>query len=442
MQKMFSLIFLIIPFLFVSEVNAVNFAIINPYSVRTHSYKGQLHSHSTRSDGSSTPSEVVTNYKNAGYDFVSITDHMQNYNDPKDLTRNLIITQNPGITGILFIPGAEQNSTNNGKRPHIGNINALTPESNTLDAQVLINKIQAENGIAILNHPHWPGGVTGDTWSATAISSVHGYTAIEIFNPLIGQNLRNAEDIWDTTLTSGTKTWGIAADDCHVQASIYCKTAYVRVFANSLSVDEILTNIKTGNFYSGYTPHGSKDVELNITILGNTISASTNTASIIEFIGSGGTVKKIETNKTSASYIPTGTEKYIRIRVTNGESKVWSNPLFITQIIPSPTATPTKIPTLTPTKTPTLKPTLKPTTIVINPNKCTQCSALPQAKSKGDADCSNTTNINDASIWRSEFVDGELGTVTKNNWQADFDCDSKVTLNDISIWRDNFVKSL
>ena len=74
--------------------------------------------------------------------------------------------------------------------------------------------------------------------------------------------------------------------------------------------------------------------------------------------------------------------------------------------------------------------------------KCTQCSALPQAKSKGDADCSAATNINDASIWRSEFISGELGTISKTTWQADFDCDGKVTLNDISIWRDNFIKGL
>lgn len=76
------------------------------------------------------------------------------------------------------------------------------------------------------------------------------------------------------------------------------------------------------------------------------------------------------------------------------------------------------------------------------PARCTQCASLPGAKGKGDADCSGATNINDASIWRSEFISGELGTVIKNNWQADFDCDGKVTINDISIWRDNFIKGL
>jgi len=348
MRKLFALSILILPFLLTSRIFAATISITSPYNTKTHAYKGQLHAHSTRSDGSSTPQEVITNYRNSGYDFMSLTDHMQSYNDPNDSTRNLLITQNPGVTGILFIPGGEQNSTFGGKRPHIGNINAKTPESNTLEAQTLINNIQADNGIAILNHPHWPGGATGDTWPATSIESIHGYTAIEIFNPLIGQNLRNAEDIWDSVLTKGTKTWGVAADDCHVQASIYCRTAYVRVFANTLDVNEIVNNIKNGNFYSGYTPHGKTDIQLTITVSENTISASTNIATTIEFIGSGGTIKKKETNKTSATYTPTGTEKYIRIRAINGETVAWSNPLYITQIQSSPT--PTKPPT--PTKTP------------------------------------------------------------------------------------------
>jgi hypothetical protein len=73
---------------------------------------------------------------------------------------------------------------------------------------------------------------------------------------------------------------------------------------------------------------------------------------------------------------------------------------------------------------------------------CTQCPGKPEAKLKGDADCSGITNINDASIWRSEFISSLLGKTVKNNWRADFDCDGKVTLNDISIWRDNFIKSL
>lgn len=105
-----------------------------------------------------------------------------------------------------------------------------------------------------------------------------------------------------------------------------------------------------------------------------------------------------------------------------------------------PTAIPTRIPTPTPTKIPSPTPTNTPTSLP--GSLCTQCPNLPQAKSQGDADCSGSININDVSIWRSEFISGGLGSVDKNNWHSDFNCDGKVNIIDASIWRDNFNKSL
>src|SRR5689334_7497694 len=37
--------------------------------------RGNLHTHTNRSDGDSTPSDVATWYRTHGYDFVVITDH-------------------------------------------------------------------------------------------------------------------------------------------------------------------------------------------------------------------------------------------------------------------------------------------------------------------------------------------------------------------------------
>lgn len=73
---------------------------------------------------------------------------------------------------------------------------------------------------------------------------------------------------------------------------------------------------------------------------------------------------------------------------------------------------------------------------------CTQCPGLANAKGKGDADCSNSTTLNDFSVWRGEFLAGGLGATVKNNWRADFDCDGKVSLNDFSIWRPIFINSI
>ena len=38
-------------------------------------YKGNLHTHSTRSDGTLSPGAVLAAYRERGYDFLSLTDH-------------------------------------------------------------------------------------------------------------------------------------------------------------------------------------------------------------------------------------------------------------------------------------------------------------------------------------------------------------------------------
>lgn len=38
-------------------------------------YKGNLHTHTTRSDGSGEPWEVAERYRQEGYSFLAITDH-------------------------------------------------------------------------------------------------------------------------------------------------------------------------------------------------------------------------------------------------------------------------------------------------------------------------------------------------------------------------------
>ena len=47
----------------------------NPFTASGHWYKGNLHTHTTRSDGHFDPEEVVRRYREADYDFLALTDH-------------------------------------------------------------------------------------------------------------------------------------------------------------------------------------------------------------------------------------------------------------------------------------------------------------------------------------------------------------------------------
>ena len=59
-------------------------------------WKINLHTHTTRSDGSRTPEEVAEIYKKAGYDVIAVTDHWK-YHESGE------------IAGLRILAGAEYN---------------------------------------------------------------------------------------------------------------------------------------------------------------------------------------------------------------------------------------------------------------------------------------------------------------------------------------------
>ena len=60
-------------------------------------YKGNLHTHTTVSDGVRTPEEVIALYREKGYDFLAITDHWH--------TSENRVTED----GMLLLSGCEFN---------------------------------------------------------------------------------------------------------------------------------------------------------------------------------------------------------------------------------------------------------------------------------------------------------------------------------------------
>jgi hypothetical protein len=89
----------------------------SPYTPRDNVYQGQLHMHTTNSDGTISPFDAVTTYRNLGYDWVALSDH--NFINP-----------DPGVSGCLFIPNVEYNNNavdNSSARIHANMIGAITP---------------------------------------------------------------------------------------------------------------------------------------------------------------------------------------------------------------------------------------------------------------------------------------------------------------------------
>ena len=74
----------------------------NPFALPGRFLKGNLHTHSTLSDGHRSPEEVCDYYARNGYDFFSLTEHFQErYRWPVADTRAF------ERAGFITIPGAE-----------------------------------------------------------------------------------------------------------------------------------------------------------------------------------------------------------------------------------------------------------------------------------------------------------------------------------------------
>ncbi len=283
----------------------------SPYRPSAHAYKGQLHTHTNVQGGLQSPTAVMTAYRRAGFDFVSITDHNHN-------------TRDPGVEGILFIPGIE----NDFNCQHENRIDATTPAPGARMPKDVIAQANVEGSFVIINHPDWPGAYPTDPcWSDAALLAATGYDAVEVWNAGNEPVNRNTEARLDLLLSQGRRTSLIAVDDCHDVNAAYCMTAWVTVYADALTKGDIMQALRAGNFYA------SSGAEIStVTAAGHVLTVTVPVSSTIEFIADKGRTIETERDVLSATYAVGGAERYVRIRVTRPDkSQAWSNPIYVSK---------------------------------------------------------------------------------------------------------------
>ncbi len=125
----------------------------DPYAVPGAYRKVQLHCHTTASDGSFRPSELLRMYKDAGYAFVFLTDHNR-------VTRCDVHDDDT----FLALPGTEDTASRlRPLGPHLLRLFVTTSLPGG-DPQVLIDRTAAAGGLCGLCHPSW----SGNLWTESA----------------------------------------------------------------------------------------------------------------------------------------------------------------------------------------------------------------------------------------------------------------------------------
>lgn len=211
--------------------------------------RGNLHCHSTRSDGELSPERVCAFYREAGHDFVCLSDHFRaKYDWPITDTTPF---RDEGFTTIL---GAEIHSgrIESGEIWHILAVGlppdfARTPEGESGPA--LAARALEAGAFVALPHPEWYGLTIND-----ALAMPEGVHAVEAFNAIARTEGRpNGDHLIDQMLNAGRRTGVIAVDDAHR----YREDAlggWVMVRAEEPAPDAILAGLKSGAYYASTGP--------------------------------------------------------------------------------------------------------------------------------------------------------------------------------------------
>lgn len=285
-------------------------SLISPYqSLADRQFKGNLHTHSTLSDGIFSPQEIIDLYANNCYDFLMLSDHdiLSNPADWKD-------------RGMILIPGNE--ITANGC--HLLHVNACELIEPNPDRQQVLNAIQRSGGFAILNHPNW--GFNFCHWPQAELERLCGYAGIEIYNGVTERAEGNAQatDRWDMLLSLGRKVWGYGNDDCHISADM--TLVWNMVFAEERSAEALLRALEAGQFYV------STGVRLErIAQCGNRVHISSPDTVSYRLIGDYGTIfATAEGPELDFEADPMLPFTYFRIECFgNGYSRAWTQPFLL-----------------------------------------------------------------------------------------------------------------
>lgn len=276
-----------------------------------HWLRGNLHTHTTRSDGARDVQTVIADYAAHGYDFLMISDH--------DIYTSIADYAAWDAQGLLLIPGNE--ITRDG--PHLLHVNADRYVVPRAERQAVIDAAASGQGFVIVNHPDWQEGF--DHCPLDRLREWSGYVGIEIYNGVIGRldGSPYATRKWDALLSEGRQVWGFASDDSHLAEDVArgWNVAWVR----ERTPGAVIEALRAGRFYA------STGVEItDIRVEARRIHLETaNAERIIAFSRWGH--RLAVTDGTSLSVDVPEDAPFARIECWGrGEQFAWTQPFFPT----------------------------------------------------------------------------------------------------------------
>ncbi|WP_101066056.1 PHP domain-containing protein [Roseovarius salinarum] len=292
-------------------------------------FRGNLHTHSTLSDGALDPGEVCRRYRDEGYDFIALTDHFIGmYGYPVADTKRF------RGNGFTTIPGAELHSgaMENGELWHILAVGlpadfapANAPHFLPVDGQEtgpeIAQRARAAGAFVAVAHPQWSGLTLSD---ARSITAAH---AVEVYNHgcAVGTDRPDGFHTADLLMSEGRDLSLIATDDAHFKDPDHFG-GWVMVKAEENDPDALLAALKAGHFYSTQGPElhrvevEGRHLRVRSTAVERVIVQGQGSAAVAHH-GHSMTDTRLEITRLAAS-------PWLRVTVVDRAGRrAWSNPV-------------------------------------------------------------------------------------------------------------------
>ncbi len=210
-------------------------------------FKGNLHAHTSLSDGLLSPLQVAAAYRERGYDFLALTDHRSR-------------TKLDGVEGLTLLPGVELDFIVSDREcVHLlaigGSPDVAGIYERGLSVPEAVKALKEAGALVYLAHPHW---------SMNRLETAHalkGLDGAEIFNaisrPPYNPYRAEATQFLDLLAADGLLYPTLATDDSH----FYDKeafTGFIYVDAASASAEDLLLALKEKRYYASQGPRFDK----------------------------------------------------------------------------------------------------------------------------------------------------------------------------------------
>lgn len=335
---------------------------LTPLETGTRWYRGDLHMHTSHSDGSCVnqsgdrvPCPLFLTAQMAasrGLDFIAITDHnsLAHYAEMRELQ--------PYFSKLLLIPGREM-TTFYGHFNAFGTtqyVDYLVAEKGGRTIDQVVSDIRAQGGIVSINHPMSPTDerCRGCGWGPPGAVDLTKFSAVEAVNAN-----RVMSPFWDEQIAKGFRLTAVGGSDNHeatkgedVVSAIGHPTTVIQ--ARELSVAAILDGIRAGHVFVDITGSRNRLIEVEartaeaIAHMGDAISAKAGTTLTMQVHVTGCSQSKVqafldgkpldepialtsEDQSVTTHWTSDNSRHWIRFTVSDSDGKIQllGNPIYI-----------------------------------------------------------------------------------------------------------------